>query len=154
MACHTHVLGRWWQTALGTDLLVEGTGFPKGERGYHGHGGRQFYNLLGIAERVEPISLSPTCKKASPSPTWSEVTSTGGVCQDRLEGGPPSARRCFDRRRSQIKGPDNREPMPRGREEATQGGDEGGRFTPYSISPSPEDVDLVGTPIPCFLAAR
>jgi hypothetical protein len=38
--------------------------------------------------------------------------------------------------------------------EATQGGDEGGRVTPRSISPSPEDADLVGTLVPYFLATR
>jgi hypothetical protein len=49
----------------------------------------------------------------------------GGGCQGRPEGGPPSARRRFDWR-SLIKGPDNREPTPRGREEVTRGCDKGG----------------------------
>jgi hypothetical protein len=35
-----------------------------------------------------------------------------------------------------------------------QGGDEGGRVAPHYISPSPEEADLVGTPVPSFLATR
>jgi hypothetical protein len=96
--------------------------------------------------RVEPISLSPMHKKASPSSSWSEVTYIGGGCRDRLEGDPPSAWRHFDRR-SPIEGLDNRGPMPRVQEEATRGGDEGGRVMPHPISPSLEDADLVRTPV-------
>jgi hypothetical protein len=41
-AFHMHVSGKWRQTTLGMNLLREGPGFPKRERGYHGHGGRRF----------------------------------------------------------------------------------------------------------------
>jgi hypothetical protein len=47
--------------------------------------------------RVERIPLSPARKKASPSPSWSEVTFMGGGCWDRPKGNPPFAWRHFDR---------------------------------------------------------
>jgi hypothetical protein len=59
--------------------------------------------------RVEPISLSPAHKMASPSNSWSEVTYAARGCQGRPKSGPPSARRRFDRC-SLIEGPDNRDP--------------------------------------------
>jgi hypothetical protein len=84
---------------------------------------------------------------------WSGVTCAGGGCPGRPDGGPPSAQRHFDRC-SPIEGPVDREVARRGQEEITQGGDGGGGVTPRSISPSPEDADLVGTSVPRFLTTQ
>jgi hypothetical protein len=79
-------------------------------------------------------------KDPHPPPLWLGVTSVGESYLDGPVGNPPSARWHFDRR-SLIVDPITRGAASRGREEAARGGDGGGRVTPRSISPTPEDVD-------------
>jgi hypothetical protein len=77
MTFHMHILGRWWQGALGAGLRGDRPRFPEVVRGYRGHGDRCLQSLLDVEERSR-AHLPPTytCEGIlrPPPPSWSGVT--------------------------------------------------------------------------------